>query len=89
MPTSLCHCFMVKVKGRGQDQRSMSNFWHAAVNIRGSAVPSAARKNHFQSEVFVCVSNNGTDAVDRLLVQDINKCETNVEIKKKIFFLGM
>ncbi len=28
-----------------------------------------ARKSHNQSEVFVCVSNNGADAVDRLLIR--------------------
>ena len=33
-------------------------FWCAAVDIRGSAVPSAAKSNksHYQSKVFVCVS---------------------------------
>ncbi len=40
---------MVRVKskgqreGQGQGQRSMSNFWHAAVDIRGSALPSAEK----------------------------------------------
>ena len=47
---------MVKVTG----QRSRSHFWHAAVNIRGSALPSAAqqraKKSHYQSKVFVCGS---------------------------------
>ncbi len=32
----------VKVKGRGQGQRSRSNFRRAAVNNRGSTLPSAA-----------------------------------------------
>ena len=27
-----------------------------------------AEKSHFQSEVFVCVSTNRADAVDRLLI---------------------
>ncbi len=62
-------CFRVKVKGRGQGhesrskvtgqgQRSRSNFWRAAVDIRGSALPSAAKSNkgHYQCKVFVCVS---------------------------------
>ncbi len=46
----------VKVMGRGQSSRS--NFWRAAVDIRGSALPSAAKSNksHYQSRVFVCVS---------------------------------
>ncbi len=56
--TSLLPCFKVKVKGQGQDHRSKSNFWRAAVDIRGSALPSAAKSNksHYQSKVFVCVS---------------------------------
>ncbi len=46
----------VKVKGQGQGQRS--NFQCTAVNMRDSALPSAAKskKSHYQSEVFVCVS---------------------------------
>ena len=45
-----------KVKCRGQ--RSRSNFWCAAVDIRGSALSSAAKSNndHYQSKVIVCVS---------------------------------
>ncbi len=36
----------------------MSNFWHAAVNIRGSIFPSAAKsiKRQYHSKVLVCVS---------------------------------
>ena len=51
-------CFQVKVKGRGQGQRSRLIFLCAAVDIRGSALPSAVKsnKNHCQSKVFVCVS---------------------------------
>ena len=50
------HCFKVKVKGQGQ--RSRSNFWCEAVDIRGSALPSAAKSSnhHYQSKVIVCVS---------------------------------
>ncbi len=46
----------VKVKSWGQGHRS--NVWRAAVDIRGSALPSAAKSNksHYQSRVFVCVS---------------------------------
>ncbi len=42
----------------GQGQGSRSNVWRAAVDIRGSALPSAAKgnKSHYQSKVFVCVS---------------------------------
>ncbi len=76
--TRLLPCFMAKVKGRsqGQGQRSGSrpNFWRAAVDNRGSALPSAAKsiKSHYQFKVFVCVSVicgcmriNRTYAVDR------------------------
>ncbi len=50
--TSLLLCF--KVKGQG----SRSIFWRAAVNIRGSILPSAVKSNNsqYQSKVFVCVS---------------------------------
>ena len=46
----------VRVKVTGQGQRSL--FWHAVVDIRGSAFLSAVKsnKNHYQSKVFVCVS---------------------------------
>ncbi len=50
----------VKVIGRGQGQRSgsRSNFRRAAVDNRGSALPSAAKskKSHYQFKVFVYVS---------------------------------
>ncbi len=48
----------VWVKVMGQGQSSRSNFWQAAVDIRGSALPSAAKSitSHYQSKVFVCVS---------------------------------
>ncbi len=37
---------------------SRSILWRAAVDIGGSALPSAANSNkrHYQSKVFVCVS---------------------------------
>ncbi len=42
----------------GQCHRSRSNFLSAAVDIRGSALPSAVKSNnhHYQSKVIVCVS---------------------------------
>ncbi len=45
-------------------------FWRAAVDIRGLAlrVQQRAKKSHYQSRVFVCVSNNRADVVDRLLI---------------------
>ncbi len=47
-----------KVKVMGQGQMSRSSFWRAAVDIRGSALPSAAKsiRSHYQFYVFVCVS---------------------------------
>ncbi len=47
--TSQLPCFQVKVKGKGQDQRSGSrskvkvNLWCLVVDIRGSALLSAAK----------------------------------------------
>ena len=59
----LHHCYIAlrsrsKVKVRGQGQRSRSNFWCAAVDIWGSALPSAAMSSnhHYQSKVIVGVS---------------------------------
>ena len=48
----------VRVKVTGQGQRAWSNFWRTAVDIRGSALPSATKSNnyHYQSKVIVCVS---------------------------------
>ncbi len=42
----------------GQGQRSRSTLCRAAVDIRGLALPSAAKshRNHYQSKVIVCVS---------------------------------
>ncbi len=58
--TSLVPCFNVKVgvKVMGKGQKLRSNFWRAAIDIRGSALPSTAKsiRNDCQSEVFVCVS---------------------------------
>ncbi len=59
------HCYLtlrstlkIGVKVMCQGQRSRSIFWCAAVNIRDSALPSAAKNNksHYQSKVFGCVS---------------------------------
>ncbi len=50
----------VKCQGQGHGSRSKVNalLWRAAVDIRGSALPSAVKSNrsHYQSKVFVCVS---------------------------------
>ncbi len=48
----------VKVKGQGQGHGSKSNNWRAAVDIRGSALPSEAKSNnhHYQSKVIACAS---------------------------------
>ncbi len=63
------HCYLAlksrsKVGVKFKDHRSGSNFWRAAVDIRGSAVPSAAKKSHYQSKVFACVAKNRLHAVD-------------------------
>ena len=43
--------------GQGHGSRPRSKVWHAAVDIRGSALPSAAKSNnHYQPKVIVCVS---------------------------------
>ena len=65
----LHHYYLGQGRGQGQrsgsrskvtdqGQRSRSTFRHAAVDIRGSALPSAAKSNwsHYSLEVFVCVS---------------------------------
>ncbi len=48
----------VKVKVQGQGHGSTSTFRQAAVDIRGSALSSAAKskRSHYQSKVIVCVS---------------------------------
>ncbi len=75
--TSLLPCFKVKVKGRAQGHDSRSHFWRAAVDIRGSALPSAAKSEEESlpvQSVCLCVCNewacadNRADAVDRLLI---------------------
>ncbi len=47
----------VKVKCQGQGHRSRSNFWCSTINIRGSALLSAAlsNKSRYQSKMFVSV----------------------------------
>ncbi len=71
----------------GLGQRSRSNFWRAAVDIRGSALPSAAKRNksHDRSKMFVCVccnqgayADNSVDAVDQLLI--VIKCQVDGSI---------
>ncbi len=39
----------------GSRSRSRSNFWHAAVDIRGSALPSAAKSEEESSVRGVCL----------------------------------
>ncbi len=64
--------------GQGHGSNSKSNYWCAAVDVRGWTLPSAAKSNdpksvakksHYQSKVFVCVSViSSADAVDRPLI---------------------
>ncbi len=56
--TSLLPCFKVKIEGQGQGQRlgSRSNFWCVTVDIRGLALPSAAKsKEESLSVQGVCL----------------------------------
>ncbi len=82
------HCYLalrsrskvgVKIKGQGQGQMSRSTFRRAAVDIRGSTLPSAAKGNryrgHYQSScvrLSVCdqwaYAGNCADTVDQLLI---------------------
>ncbi len=50
------HGFYLALRS-GQRSGSRSNFWRAVADIRGSALPSAAKSNksHYQSKVFVCL----------------------------------
>ncbi len=52
--TSLLPCFEVNVKGRGQGHESRSNLWCTAVDIKGLALPSAAKSNkpHYQCACY-------------------------------------
>ncbi len=56
----LHHCYIAlrSTSKVGSRPGSRSNFWGAAVDIRGSALPSAAKSkdHHYQSKVIVCVS---------------------------------
>ena len=63
----------VRSKVRARVKGQSLNFWCAAVDIRGSALPSAAKSNshHYQCKVFVSVyviSRHCADAVDWLSI---------------------
>ncbi len=68
--TSLLPSFKVKVKVtlkvKGQSQ--ISGAQRSILGARLCRVQQRAKKSHYQSEVFVCVSSNRADAVDRLLI---------------------
>ncbi len=56
----------VEVKVMGQDQRSRSTFWRAAVNIRGWALPSATKSKEDSLSVegvCLCGTNSRADAI--------------------------
>ncbi len=64
-------CPSVRPSVSTQGQRSRSNFWRVAVDIRGLALPCAAKGKEESLSVQgvnVCVSNSRADAVDRLLI---------------------
>ncbi len=54
----------VKVVGQGQ----ISDAQRSILGARLCHVQHRAKKTHYQSKVFVCVSNNHADVVDRLLI---------------------
>ncbi len=56
--TSMLPCFKVKVRVKVKGQGKLSGVQQAICDIRGSALPSAAKSNRscYQSKVFVCVS---------------------------------
>ena len=67
-------CFDITVtlfqgQGQGQAHGLRSNFWHAAVDIRGPALPSAGKsKEELLSVHGDCLSSSRVDAVDLLLI---------------------
>ncbi len=52
------------VKGQGQISGTQQSILHSQL----CQVQHRAKKSHYQSMVFVCVSNNRADVVDRLLI---------------------
>ncbi len=46
--------------------------WPLILGARLCRVQQGAKKSHYQSKMFVCVSNNRADTVDRLLIYKIN-----------------
>ncbi len=54
----------LKVKGQSQ----ISGVQRSILGARLCRVQQRAKKSHYQSYVFVCVSSNRVDAVDRLLI---------------------
>ena len=55
---------MLNVKGQSQ----ISGAQRSILGARLCRVQQRARKSNYQSKVFVCVSSNRADAVDRLLI---------------------
>ncbi len=56
----------VGVKGQGQGQ--VSDAQGSILGARLCQVQQRAKKSHYQSKGFICVCNNRSDAVDRLLI---------------------
>ena len=54
----------MKVKGQGQ----ISGAKRSILGARLCRVQQRAKKSHYQSRMFVCVSNDRADAVDRVLI---------------------
>ncbi len=66
----------IKVKGQGQGEI----LWCSAVNIRGSALLSAAKRNrsHYQSKVFVCVSAINGQMITRMQIR--SRCHDRLSV---------
>ena len=58
----------VTLKVKVKDQSQISGVQRSIFGARLCRVQQRAKKTHYQSEVFVCVSSNHADVVDWLLI---------------------
>ena len=58
---------MLKVKGQSQTSGAQPSI----LGARLCRMQQRAKKGHYQSQVFVCVSSYRADAVDRLLIWNV------------------
>ena len=50
------------------DRKEGRQYLSVCGHSHGSVFPSSAKNSHYQSKVFVCVSANGVDVVNWLLI---------------------